>query len=100
VGWESGAGSRKTQRRSEEVTRKDGGERFLPTDWHGFSRRAAGLLSFAAQFSRQFIDGRGRTRFPLIEEGIDFHGWKKGELLAVGGGLGVWCRKSKNPEKK
>ncbi len=29
---------------------------------------------------------RVRTRFPLIEEGIDFHGWRRGELLAVGGG--------------
>jgi len=36
------------------------------------------------EINHQFIDGRGKTRFPLIEEGIDFHGWK-----SVGGELWV-----------
>jgi len=35
----------------------------INTDFH---RLAPALFSFAVQFSRHFIDGRGRTRFPLI----------------------------------
>jgi len=52
-GWEdcgSGVVSRWPEARGIEEKRKR-----LPTDWHGFSRMADELLSFAAQFIRRII---------------------------------------------
>jgi len=47
----------------------------LPTDFHGL---APALLSFRCSIQARFFDGRGGTRFPLIENGLG--GMEEGEL--------------------